>query len=71
MIQNILEYSVLSMLSSSLTRCVTGHCGISLNCHRDKKVMKLHVAYFVSTYALMQPKVAYKHVKLEFMYRLT
>ena len=54
-IQNILEYSVLSTLSSSPIRCVTGHCGISLNCHRDRKVMKLHVAYFVST--CTHPKV--------------
>ena len=34
------ECSVLSMLSDSPIRCVTGLCGLSLNCHRDRKVSR-------------------------------
>ena len=43
MILAIVECSVLSLLSSSPIRCVIAHCGLSLSCHRDRKVKLANV----------------------------
>ena len=46
------EFSVLSMLSDSPIRCVTGLCGLSLNYHKDRKVSLSCVAYIASILSL-------------------